>query len=122
MGETDWLGNITIQRGLKGPEFERALLHEAGHRTLSPTSGPMWLRKFRGEVVGATANQKSQLVRYLDEVYAERRAGASLGEALRYPFQHPEVYRVQKSRVIAEAVAYGTVVGGAAYVGWKIGE
>lgn len=62
------------------------------------------------------------MVRYLDEVYAEIHAGSTLKEALRYPFKYPQVYRVTKGRVIAEAVVYGTAVSGAAYTGWKLGD
>jgi hypothetical protein len=110
---------IRVARNQSLTEQRLTLLHELGHRYLSPRVGP--LRKFRAELRMA-GYTRSALLRYLEEALAEGYARlrvnglAQAVQALRFPLEGGYVV---VSQLVAEGRAIGTIVlGGATFQVW----
>lgn len=89
-GETDYLGNITINRKLRGNKklLRETLRHEMLHSSLSPKHGP--LKSLRGRI-GQFGYDNSHLLRYTEEALAEGIARRSLVKGLRFPLQNYDI-------------------------------
>jgi RHS repeat-associated protein len=114
-GYTTWAGDIFINPAVKqgSPLFNWALKHEGVHRFLTPRSG---LFVSARQTVRRVLYQRSHLLKYTEEVWAETAASGSLRTGLAYPFKHPTVYGIKGYRLVLEGGAYI----GAGYGGYRL--
>jgi hypothetical protein len=109
-GETDYWGNIAINRNQTLDTQRLALYHEWVHSVLSPRMAP--LRTLRAQIV-ATLYGRSALMRYLEEAMAQSyallrmRGIGSLIEGIRFPVANQYV---TISQLAAEGQAIGSIM------------
>lgn len=98
LGSTDENGNITIQRGLTGKDFEETLRHETVHSVLTP---PAPLNQ-----ITTGLYRYSGLYRYGEEAAAETYGTGSLWQGLKFPITNGYV---SVPRLGAEVAGVGAV-------------
>jgi hypothetical protein len=117
LGETDWTGNIRLNKGLSWSTQRETLLHESVHKYLTAKSGPFV--EFR-QWLTMQGYTKSHLLRGVEEMlaqgYASYRTSGSLGKAIGEGFAFPFTRGyVTPFRFTLEG---GVAIGGTVSVGW----
>jgi hypothetical protein len=117
LGSTDPVGNIIIQNGLKGKDFQRVLDHESVHRFFSPAKNIF--QKIRAQI-GASGYNNSQLLRFSEEAIAETYASGSLKEGVLHPLVNG--YGITVKGLATESSVLGGVLEKSNELGEKIAE
>jgi RHS repeat-associated protein len=117
LGSTDASGNITIANGLSWEEQAATLRHESVHAFFSVSDNAPFAAARQN--FGMWAYNNSQLARFSEEAIAETYGSGSLLQGLAHPFVNG--YGITAGGLLMETGAYAGAIGGAGYLGYKIG-